>query len=89
MGEIYSLSADDKSIRSQLALSSFIRGMVIKDVLAIVRWVHADGADPKMAICCPIVEVDKDYLFMARVSTPLSPPPFIIGTERLKFAVLF
>ncbi|KAG9039153.1 ATP-dependent DNA helicase II subunit 2, partial [Tulasnella sp. UAMH 9824] len=67
MGEIYSLSADDKSIRSQIALSSFIRGMVIKDVLAIVRWVHADGADPKMAICCPIVEVERDYLFMARV----------------------
>ncbi|KIO24865.1 hypothetical protein M407DRAFT_211773 [Tulasnella calospora MUT 4182] len=67
MGEIYSLSADDKSIRSQIALSSFIRGMVIKDVLAIVRWVHADGADPKMAVCCPIVEVERDYLFMARV----------------------
>ncbi|KAG9011776.1 ATP-dependent DNA helicase II subunit 2, partial [Tulasnella sp. 427] len=67
MGEIYTLSADDKSFRSQIALSSFVRGMVIKDVFAIVRWVHADGADPKMAVCCPVVEVERDYLFMARV----------------------
>ncbi|KAG8984122.1 ATP-dependent DNA helicase II subunit 2 [Tulasnella sp. JGI-2019a] len=67
MGEVYCLSADPNSSRSQVALSSFIRAMVIKDVLAIVRWVHSNDAEPRMAICSPVVEGAADYMFMVRV----------------------
>ncbi|KAG8902590.1 ATP-dependent DNA helicase II subunit 2 [Tulasnella sp. 403] len=67
MGEIYTVSADPNSARSQLALSSFVRAMHIKDVLAIVRWVHAPNAEPQMAVLAPVVELEADYLFMARL----------------------
>lgn len=69
MGEIYCLSADPNSARSQIALSSFIRAMVIKDVLAIVRWVHSNEAEPKMAVCSPVVEGAADFMFMVRVKS--------------------
>ena len=68
MGEVYCLSADQTSGKAQVALSSFVRAMVIKDVYAIVRWVHSEGADPKMAVCCPVVEGESDYFLMSRVS---------------------
>lgn len=67
MGEVYSLSGDPYSVRSQVALSSFVRAMVIKDVLAIVRWVPSNDAEPRMGVCAPVVERDVDYLLMARV----------------------
>ncbi|KAG8851859.1 ATP-dependent DNA helicase II subunit 2 [Tulasnella sp. 330] len=67
MGEVYCLSADHNSARSQIALSSFIRAMAIKDVLAIVRWVHSSEAEPRMAVCSPVVEPVADYMFMVRV----------------------
>lgn len=74
MGEVYCLSANHTSARSQIALSSFIRAMVIKDVLAIVRWVHSNDAEPRMAVCSPVVEGVADYMFMVRVRQQLSSP---------------
>ncbi|KAG8959142.1 ATP-dependent DNA helicase II subunit 2 [Tulasnella sp. 419] len=67
MSEMYWLGPDPKSAKSQVSLSSFVRAMNIKDVYAIVRWVHQNDADAKMAICYPVVDKDTDYLFMARV----------------------
>ncbi|KAG8876714.1 ATP-dependent DNA helicase II subunit 2 [Tulasnella sp. 332] len=67
MGEVHCLSADHNSAHDQIALSSFIRAMVIKDVLAIVRWVHSNEAEPRMAVCSPVVEPAADYMFMVRV----------------------
>jgi len=67
MGEVYCAIADPKSSRAQLAFSSLIRAMSLKSVLAIVRWVQADDAEPKMAACNPVVDSQSDYLFMVRV----------------------
>ncbi|KAH7908209.1 SPOC like C-terminal domain-containing protein [Hygrophoropsis aurantiaca] len=53
MGEVQYLWADPGTPQQQVALSSIVRAMTDKNVMAIARWVSKDGMDPKMGVLVP------------------------------------
>jgi hypothetical protein len=81
MGEISYIVADTASPQQQTALSSIIRAMYQKGVLAIARMVSRDDADPKMGILKPCIEPNMDYLLWAQM-------PFADDVRRYRFAPL-
>ena len=67
MGEIQYVWADPGQPQQQVALSSIVRAMDEKDVVAIARWVSRDGMDPKMGVLAPTVFENVDCLLWAQV----------------------
>lgn len=50
-----------------MALSSIVRAMEDKQVMAIARWVSKDGMDPKMGVLSPVSFEQVDCLLWAQV----------------------
>ncbi|KAF9073952.1 SPOC like C-terminal domain-containing protein [Rhodocollybia butyracea] len=53
MGEIHYLWGEPDSRLAQSALSSIVQAMSEEGLLAVGRWVTADGRDPKMGVMAP------------------------------------
>lgn len=68
MGEVQYVWADPASPLQQAALSSIIKAMEERNTVAIARWVNRDGADPKMGILKPMVDMSVDYFLWVQVS---------------------
>jgi ATP-dependent DNA helicase 2 subunit 2 len=74
IGETQYIFADPSSSKAQVALSSIVQAMFVKGSMAVVRWVTADGHEPKMGICAPRTATTVDYLVFVQV-LPSSPTP--------------
>ncbi|KDR84736.1 hypothetical protein GALMADRAFT_233050 [Galerina marginata CBS 339.88] len=81
MGEIQYIWAEPSSPQQQVALSSIVKAMEEKDVMAIARWVSKDGFDPKMGILIPTLFDNVDCLLWA-------PMPFADDVRQYTFASL-
>lgn len=64
--QIWYVFADHAQLKAQLQLSTLIRAMVELDVLAVVRLVRKDGAEPELGILKPRVEEHNEFLFYSR-----------------------
>ncbi|KAJ3980021.1 SPOC domain-like protein [Lentinula detonsa] len=53
MGEVQYIWGNPDNPTAQCALSSIVQAMYEKGVLAVGRWVTADGRDPKMGVMSP------------------------------------
>lgn len=75
MGEVRFVWPDLTDSRAQIKFSSFVAGLVLREMVAVVRWVLKDQAEPVIGVCIPEQDFpgdDKrlDFLFWVRVSVP-------------------
>ncbi|KAI0035265.1 SPOC like C-terminal domain-containing protein [Vararia minispora EC-137] len=96
MGEVQYVWADPDRPNAQVALSSLVRAMLAPDteaelttkgksrqdpLMAIVRWVHRDGADPRIGVLAPCAFDAVDCLLFV-------PAPFADDVRRYTFSPL-
>ncbi|TCD60796.1 ATP-dependent DNA helicase II subunit 2 [Steccherinum ochraceum] len=81
MSEVTYIWADPGSPANQIALSSIVRGMLEKHLMAIARWVSKDGMDPKMGVLCPLSSENVDYFLWVQM-------PFADDVRKYTFASL-
>jgi len=72
MGEVRFVWPDMTSQKAQIQFSSLVEAMTIREMVAVVRWVLKDQADPVIGLCVPESEypdVGKrlDYMFWVKV----------------------
>ncbi|EST08126.1 Ku70/Ku80 beta-barrel domain protein [Kalmanozyma brasiliensis GHG001] len=91
MDQIWYVFADHAQVKAQLQLSTLIRAMAEMDVLAVVRFVRKDGAEPELGILKPQVETHNEYLFYSKAPFredlrrfPFPPLDRIITTEGIE-----
>ena len=77
MGEVRFVWPDMTSQKAQIQFSSLVEAMTIREMVAVVRWVLKDQADPVIGLCVPESEypdVGKrlDYMFWVKVGLPQS-----------------
>ena len=68
MGEVRFVWPDLTSPKAQIQFSSLVEGMALREMVAIVRWVLKDRAEPVIGLCVPDMDYpgdDKrlDYMF--------------------------
>ena len=73
MGEVRFVWPDLTSPKAQIQFSSLVEGMALRDMVAVVRWVLKDQADPVIGLCVPEMDYpgeDRrlDYMFWVKVS---------------------
>ena len=73
MGEVRFVWPDMSSPKAQIQFSSLVEGMALREMVAIVRWVLKDRAEPVIGLCVPEMDYpgeDKrlDYMFWIKVS---------------------
>ncbi|SJX65265.1 related to ATP-dependent DNA helicase II, 80 kDa subunit [Sporisorium reilianum f. sp. reilianum] len=66
MDQIWYVFADHAQIKAQLQISTLVRAMVEMDVLAVVRLVRKDGAEPELGVLKPKVEEHNEYFFYSK-----------------------
>ncbi|GAC94718.1 hypothetical protein PHSY_002291 [Pseudozyma hubeiensis SY62] len=66
MDHIWYVFADHAQIKAQLQVSTLVRAMVELDVLAVVRLVRKDGAEPELGVLKPKVEEHNEYFFYSK-----------------------
>ncbi|KAJ9475782.1 ATP-dependent DNA helicase II subunit 2 [Pseudozyma hubeiensis] len=66
MDHIWYVFADHAQIKAQLQISTLVRAMVELDVLAVVRLVRKDGAEPELGVLKPKVEEHNEYFFYSK-----------------------
>lgn len=66
MDQIWYVFADHAQIKSQLQISTLVRAMAELDVLAVVRLVRKDGAEPELGMLKPKVEEHNEYFFYSK-----------------------
>ncbi|SNX86905.1 related to ATP-dependent DNA helicase II, 80 kDa subunit [Melanopsichium pennsylvanicum] len=66
MDQIWYAFADHAQIKAQLQVSTLVKAMVEMGVLAVVRLVRKDGAEPELGILKPKVEDHNDYFFYTK-----------------------
>lgn len=66
MDQIWYVFADHAQVKAQLQVSTLVRAMVEMDVLAVVRLVRKDGAEPELGILKPKVEEHNEYFFYSK-----------------------
>ncbi|KAF5382804.1 hypothetical protein D9757_007263 [Collybiopsis confluens] len=81
MGEIQYIWGNPDNASAQCALSSMVQAMYEKGVLAVARWVTADGRDPKMGIMSPALFEQVHCLLWA-------PMPFADDVRKYTFPSL-
>ena len=92
MGEVRFIWPDLTSPKAQIQFSSLVEGMALRDMVAIVRWVLKDQAEPTIGLCVP--EMDHpgddrrlDYMFWVKVGHQLNlSKPADVGGIQLPFA---
>jgi ATP-dependent DNA helicase 2 subunit 2 len=72
MGEVRFVWPDLTSPKAQIQFSSLVEGMALRDMVAVVRWVQKDQADPVIGVCVPEMEYPGeerrlDYMFWVKV----------------------
>lgn len=67
MSEVQYIYADVGSSRAQVAFSSIVHAMFKKGLMALVRWVSRDDAEPKMGVC-KAEPGEVDYMMWVQVS---------------------
>ncbi|ORX39724.1 SPOC like C-terminal domain-containing protein [Kockovaella imperatae] len=72
MGEVRFVWPDMSSPKAQIQFSSLVEGMSLRDMVAVVRWVLKDRADPVIGLCVPEMDYpgdDKrlDYMFWVKL----------------------
>ncbi|QRW05625.1 ATP-dependent DNA helicase II subunit 2, related protein [Ceratobasidium sp. AG-Ba] len=80
MSEVQYIYADVGSARAQVAFSSIVHAMFKKGLMALVRWVSRDDAEPKMGIC-KAEPGEVDYMMWVQV-------PFAEDLRRFSFPSL-
>lgn len=63
---VWYVFADGTQAKAQLQLASFIQAMTELDVLALVRLVRKDGAEPELGILKPQVDPTTSYFFYSK-----------------------
>ncbi|SPC64615.1 related to ATP-dependent DNA helicase II, 80 kDa subunit [Ustilago sp. UG-2017b] len=66
MDQIWYVFADHAQVKAQLQLSTLVRAMAEMDVLAVVRLVRKDGAEPELGVIKPKVEEHNEYFFYSK-----------------------
>lgn len=66
MDHIWYVFADHAQIKAQLQVSTLVRAMVELDVLAVVRLIRKDGAEPELGVLKPKVEEHNEYFFYSK-----------------------
>lgn len=66
LDQIWYVFADHAQIKAQLQVSTLVRAMIEMDVLAVVRLVRKDGAEPELGILKPKAEEHNDYFFYSK-----------------------
>ncbi|CCF49505.1 hypothetical protein NDA11_004215 [Ustilago hordei] len=66
MDQIWYVFADHAQVKAQLQLSTLVRAMAEMDVLAVVRLVRKDGAEPELGVIKPKVEKHNEYFFYSK-----------------------
>lgn len=72
MGEVRFIWPDTTTAKGQIQFSSLVEAMALSDMVAIVRWVLKDQADPVIGLCAAEMDypgVDKrlDYMYWVKV----------------------
>jgi ATP-dependent DNA helicase 2 subunit 2 len=72
MGEVRFVWPDMTSPKAQIQFSSLVEGMYLREMVAVVRWVLKDLADPVIGVCVPEMDFpgdDKrlDYMYWIKV----------------------
>ncbi|CAD6581135.1 MAG: ATP-dependent DNA helicase II subunit 2 [Tremellales sp. Tagirdzhanova-0007] len=72
MGEVRFVWPDLTSKKAQIQFSSLVEGMHLRDMVAVVRWVLKDQAEPTIGLCVPEFNFpgeDKrlDYMFWVQL----------------------
>ncbi|KIY45729.1 SPOC domain-like protein [Fistulina hepatica ATCC 64428] len=81
MGEIQFVYGSPALPLQQVALSSLVRAMEAREIMAIARWTLKDGSDPKMGVLRPCAFPDVDCLLWAQM-------PFADDVRKYTFASL-
>jgi ATP-dependent DNA helicase 2 subunit 2 len=73
MGEVRFVWPDMTSPKAQIQFSSLVEGMYLREMVAVVRWVLKDQAEPVIGLCVPEMDYpgeDRrlDYMFWIKVS---------------------
>jgi hypothetical protein len=77
MGEVRFIWPDLISPKAQIKFSSLVEGMYLRGMVAVVRWVLKDQAEPTIGLCVPEFnypgdEKRLDYMFWVKVGRPNS-----------------
>ncbi|KAL7422191.1 ATP-dependent DNA helicase yku80 [Cryptotrichosporon argae] len=71
IGEVRFVWPDLTSPRGQIQFSSLVTAMVLRDMVAVVRWVNKDDSEPAIGVCVPAQEFDDgkqlDYMFWVKL----------------------
>ncbi|ORY22765.1 SPOC like C-terminal domain-containing protein [Naematelia encephala] len=72
MGEVRFVWPDLTSPKAQIQFSSLVEGMYLRNVVAVVRWVLKDKAEPTIGLCVPEMdypgdEKRLDYMFWIKL----------------------
>ena len=72
MGEVRFVWPDLTSPKAQIQFSSLVEGMALRNMVAVVRWVLKDQAEPVIGLCLPEMdypgdEKRLDYMFWVKV----------------------
>lgn len=67
MSEIQYVWGDPAALGQQVALSSLVKAMLDKGVVAVARWISREGMDPKMGVLWPVQFENTDCLLWAQV----------------------
>lgn len=88
MDQIWYVFADHAQVKSQIQISTLVKAMVEMDVLAVVRLVRKDGAEPELGVLKPKIEEHNEYFFYSKAPFredlrrfPFPPLDRIITTE--------
>jgi ATP-dependent DNA helicase 2 subunit 2 len=73
MGEVRFVWPDMTSPKGQIQFSSLVTALVLREMVAVVRWVLKDQAEPVIGICIPEQDFPDagkrlDFLFWIKVS---------------------
>ncbi|CDU23501.1 related to ATP-dependent DNA helicase II, 80 kDa subunit [Sporisorium scitamineum] len=92
MDQIWYVFADHAQVKAQLQISTLVRAMVEMDVLAVVRLVRKDGAEPELGVLKPKVEEHNEYFFYSKAPFredlrrfPFPPLDRVITTDGTEF----
>lgn len=53
MGEVRFVWPDISSPKGQIQFSSFVTALILREMVAVVRWVVKDQSEPVIGICIP------------------------------------
>ena len=74
MGEVRFIWPDLTSPKAQIKFSSLVEGMYLRGMVAVVRWVLKDQAEPTIGLCVPEFNYPGDnkrldYMFWIKVGS--------------------